>query len=241
MFYFLAEGSEGKSDYKFISSIISEFHTDQKYELHSSDGNRGLYLKFLDIAENFEFGDTFILLFDNIESTQGFNALGLVRMISNVCIEKGVSFRYSKYYCYEEVFLTYSGILKMSNIDKPFKDEVRLIQNKIMRKENYFEDVSLYWWKRYKHRSGVMRTRESLSSYIVSELTSRIKGDFKITKSNIGSCWISDCIDTTLHENVCAMCKYPSKNCTFREKLRDLDENSVSRLSSPFSTIFDTK
>lgn len=44
MFYFLCEGSEGKSDYTFIKAIIEEYHTTEEYELHSLDGNRNIYI-----------------------------------------------------------------------------------------------------------------------------------------------------------------------------------------------------
>lgn len=170
------------------------------------------------------------------------NIDALLDDIYEICSIKGVKFRFSLYFCFEELILTYNPILNMANIEEKFRNELMAVIDSIMQGYNYFRVCDLTYWKdRYKHRSGVLRTRESLSSYICTEVTSRIKGNFKVTKNSIGSCWISDCIDTTLHENVCAMCKYPSKNCTFREKLKDLDENSVSRLSSPFSTIFDTE
>ena len=74
-----------------------------------------------------------------------------------------------------------------------------------------------------------------------------MRGNFRITKAVVGLCWIKDCsnlqsvsqISKRVSSDRCASCKYDCKNCTFRNKLSVLDANSVSKLSLPFSTIFD--
>ena len=242
VYHFLCEGAESKSEYIFISSIINEFNTSQSYELYCADGNRNIYSKFLEITTNFKEGDIFILFFDNVETIDDYLVVDLIEDIKKYCDKRRVIFRHTDYYCFEELFLTYSGALEVSSMDSKFKSEVFRISESILNRIDYFKVCDLsYWRDRYKHRAGVLATREKLSSYICVELTGSIRGNFKINKNSIGSCWISDCKDTTLHKNVCSQCRYPCKNSSFRDKLADLDNNSVSKLSLPFSTIFDTE
>lgn len=248
MFYFLCEGEKYKSDYTFISAIINEFVEEQKYDIHTSNGNRNIFARFLDLTSKFKPNDIFILLFDRVDficlDNSGVGGLNVNLMLDNIgsiCAKLGVFFRHSMYYCFEELFLTYKPLLPILGIEDEFKLNLKEIQDYILQGYNYFNVCDLtYWENRYQHRKGVLRTRESLSSYICLEITRSIKGNFKITKDSIGSCWVSDCKDTTLHRNVCSQCKFPCKSSSFRNKLADLDNNSVSKLSLPFSSIFDT-
>ena len=127
----------------------------------------------------------------------------------------------------------------MLNVDANTLNEIKKVQNSILKGDNYFRNDILFWEKYFKNKEGLLVTREHVSAGICSSILKTIKGNFILRKDDIGSCWISDCDETTLHERVCASCKYSLKCSTFRKKLNDIDTNSVSRFSLPFSTIFD--
>lgn len=239
-FYFLCEGAEGKSEYTFISAIINEFRTDEDYILRGACGKENIESEFLKLKREFEDGDVFILFFDSIETI---GSKSVYNMLSDICLQcerKGVLFRHTGYYSFEEIFLSYTSLLPILNVSDELKAELIAIQSKILSGVNYFnQDIS--YWRSYfgSHRKGCLKTRESLSSSICNEVLSTVKGSFYLTKSKIGDCWVEDCNCTRLHENVCKRCGYILKGCSFREKLADLDNNSCSKFSLPFSTIFD--
>lgn len=235
----MCEGEKDKSEYVFISAVISEFKIDESYNLVAAGGKENIDKEFLKLKKEFCQGDIFILFFDNIEMIGGKLTVDLLSSIEVQCKNLGVFFRYTTYYCFEELFLSYTNLLPMLNVDIAIKNEISNIQHKLLSGVNYFRDDISFWINYFgKHRKGVLKTREKLSFGICNLILNTINGSFYLQKDKIGSCWVTDCKDSTLHKNVCVNCKYKLKNCSFRCKLEDLDNNSVSILSLPFSTIF---
>lgn len=237
-FYFLCEGKEGKAEYSFISSVISEFRIDEDFVLKAADGKDNIEVEFFKMKKKFNCGDIFILFFDNVEKIRNRLVVDMLSDMEEQCNYLSVGFRYTTYYCFEELFLSYINLLPMLNVEENVREEIMKVQNEILAGVNYFREDISFWRKYFKHREGFLRTRESLSAGICNDILGRIKGAFYLQKSKIGSCWISDCKNTELHKNVCNQCVYKLKGCTFRDKLEDLDRNSVSVLGLPFSTIF---
>ena len=62
---------------------------------------------------------------------------------------------------------------------------------------------------------------------------------WKVSKSDIGSCWILDCSNEGFMEYMCQKCKYALSVCLFKQKIEDLDKNSVSVHGEPFSRMFE--
>lgn len=190
------------------------------------------------MKHNFNSGDIFILFFDHVESIGHSLVIDILLNIQEECLQKRVVFRYTTYYCFEELFLSYTGLFNLIKVDDDTYKEVKVIQENIISGKNYFRNDISFWTKKVQHRQGVLKTREKLSSYICNDLLNTSNGDFKLSKDFIGSCWITDCCNTYLHKDVCAKCDYIKKESTFKDKLEDFEKKSVSKLSLPFSTIF---
>lgn len=239
MFHFLCEGEQYKAEYTFISKVIEEFQTVENFILKSANGKDNIEVEFLRMKNDFNSGDVFVLFFDNIEMIGNRLVVDILSDIEKQCMELKVGFKYTTYYCFEELFLSYTNLLPMLNAEDAVKDEIIKIQNKILSSRNYFREDISFWRAYFRHREGFLRTRESLSAGICNDIFGRIKGAFYLQKSKIGHCWMSDCKDTKLHKNVCDNCNYKLKGCSFKAKLEDLDKNSVAALGLPLSTIFD--
>ena len=237
----MCEGKKGKAEYSFISEVIDEYRNDEDYSIISADGKNNIEKEFLRVKNSFNSGDVFILFFDNIETIGGKLTADLLTDICIMCSELGVVFRYTTYYCFEELFLSYTSIIDILEIDDSLRNELLSVQNKILTGKNYFrEDIS--FWENYfgEHRCGSLKTREKLSSSICNDIFKRVNGLFFIQKNKIGECWVCDCANSKLHKNVCSRCNYILKGSSFRDKLKDIDSNSVSCLSLPFSTVFNS-
>ncbi|MGN0483134.1 MAG: hypothetical protein ACI4HI_06260 [Lachnospiraceae bacterium] len=240
MFYFLCEGAQGKAECQFVSNVIQEFHIPKPFTLIAADGKNNIEKEFLRLKNQFQKGDIFILFFDSIETIGRKTVADLLWDMEQQCEKAGVSFRYTKYYCFEELFLSYTNIPRMLHVNEAVKEELQNVQKKLLSKVNYFRGDISFWETYFEHRSGVLRTRESLSAGICNDLFRKINGKFYLQKSKIGSCWIADCESSDLHENVCKNCKYPMKDHQFKDKLLDLDCNSVSIFGEPLAEILDT-
>ncbi len=244
-FHFLCEGEKDKAEYTFIRHVIAECCKGETYILEASEGNRKLLPKFLAMSRAFNPGDVFILFFDHVESISGVPVPVLLHDISGTCSRYDVVFRYTTYYCFEELFLSYAGI---ESILGPgfihYMPQVEAIQQDILSGKNYFKSRDLSVW-RHLIGNGFnnIKTREKFSSILCTRLLQKTQGIFKLTKDSIGDCWIKSCSDMDKSKlgggRVCEKCSYCCKDNTFREKLRDLDDNSVAKLGLPFSGIFD--
>lgn len=239
-FHFLCEGQYGKAEYIFILAVISEFRTNEDFVLVSSNGNENIEKEFLKLKTTFSDGDIFILFFDNIETIKGRLVIDLLNDIERQCNSKKVFFRYTTYYCFEEIFLSYINLLSVLNVNESIKTEVIKIQKMLLSGTNYFKNDISFWERHFSpHRKGCLRTREQLSSSICNFILETATGSFHLQKNKIGSCWISNCRASVLHKSVCDKCKYKLKGYDFKDKLHDLDCNSVSSFNLPFSSIFD--
>ena len=249
MFYFLCEGEKGKAEYTFIKNVINEFHNQETYELLAAGGSNHIQedVDWL-INNTLRAGDVFILFFDNVEDINGVVVADLLDDWRISCDERGVTFRHTTYYCFEELFLSYIGLVDMLSLKYVgCKKELHNLQMLLLSGQNYWEESDLSFWVNMFPNLKSATTREQFSARLLTLLTNNMRGNFRITKAVVGLCWIKDCsnlqsvsqISKRVSSDRCASCKYDCKNCTFRKKLRVLDANSVSKLSLPFSTIFD--
>ena len=243
MFHFLCEGSEGKAEYAFINFVIDEFWSGEKYTLISADGNKNIKICFYEILDSFQIGDTFILFFDSVETIDDYFVYDLLDFIRTECNSLGVYFRYTTYYCFEELFLTYDDLTNMLSIDNVYKNALIELRISIINNTFDFADKKkLEVWRPLFGNEGfnsrVNSTREQFMTSLCSILLTKVPGRFRLSKSKIGDCWTKSCT-CVKRGNFCNSCKYSCKNTSFRFKLASLDSNSVSCLSQPFSTIFD--
>lgn len=245
MFYFLCEGEKDKAEYTFIKSVIEEFHANEVHEFLAAGSKDNIDSEFDKLSEKFKSGDIFILFFDNIEIIKGRPVPFMLDDMTSICESKGVIFRYTTYYCFEELFLSYTGLSDMLPLKfYACKGELCKLQTSLLMGENYWKEFDLSFWLKMFPNLKSASTREQFSARLLANLTNSIRGNFRIIKASIGLCWVSDCSLLQNKESIkiardkCASCKYDCKNCTFRKKLEVLDVNSVSSLSLPFSTIF---
>ena len=100
---------------------------------------------------------------------------------------------------------------------------------------NYEENIKFMG----KYITDTYSTREKASAGICSTVLNSInRKGFKLTKQEIGDCWVYDCLNASISSYICDKCTFCMKGCTFKEKIDDLDKNSVSCFSAPTSTIF---
>ena len=237
-FHFICEGAKGKAEHTFIQHVIDTYHNGEAYEIYNAEGNRGIEPVFYsEVLPVLCAGDIFILFFDNIKVIKDKPTGSMLKRIKRECNSKGVTFRHTTYYCFEELFLSYSGLIDILNIDSQTSLNLIQLQEALMQK-SYPKDVS-FWYTFIGGQNGTL-TRETLSSAVLSVLTNKAHKGFKITKSSIGDCWCLDCNDTTLNKNVCNRCAFCMRGTKFKDKLDDLLANSVAKFGLPFSTIFDT-
>lgn len=188
-YYFICEGAEGKAEYKFLSAIIDLYRTTEECIVLCADGNKHLENKYREIRDSLKSGDRLILFFDNVEKIDGKLVIDLLLDIKTFCQEKGVVFRYTTYYCFEELFLSYRGLFSIIDIrDNDLKNSLSSLQTSIISGDNYFNKDLSFWYNYLKDNKGAFKTREKLSSAILFKLLSSAKGAFKITKAGIGAC-----------------------------------------------------
>ena len=216
-YYILCEGSKDKSEYNFIQRIKEEFGKNLDVEIESAGGNKNIQTKFFELYDNFKSGDMFILFFDCVEQINNISSIDLLENIENKCRSKNVLFKYSTYYCFEELFLSYIGFGDLISKNSKYYSEWVLIRDALMSKTNYFVKGLLF---NGKPVNKSFSTREAASAGIISTLSS---GGFKITKDTIGDCWVYTCSTTNVNSYICDKCKFRKKGCTFKEKLDDID------------------
>lgn len=244
IFHFLCEGEKGKSEYQFIQRIIDEFRTSEQYTLTAVGGNEGISQAFLELSNQFKAGDIFILFFDHVETIAGRTVPVILQEIREICKNKSVHFRYTTYYCFEELFLSYEGLddLIVPKLHKCIIELVKIREDIRSGKKDYRMRFDYKFWIDLFPNLASAKTREQLSARLLVELLLSTNGRFRVNKSSVGECWLYSCSilekDKVINYRICEKCTYCCKGCAFRDKLADLDSRSVSSLSEPFSSIF---
>lgn len=240
MFYFVCEGEKDKAEYSFVSRLIELYnYNNSSFKLIALNGNKNIQGKVDSIIkDNCVSGDTLVLFFDNIESINGIVVYDLLNSFITSCMKKGVCFRYTTYYCFEELFLSYDKLLDLIRNDL-HKSLVGKIQQCIMSGSNYIDcldSIEISKLNKLLSLDITKTTRETISASLLSVVTNVINGKFHISKDEIEDCWLYSCKDLSLPYK-CNRCNYPIKDIL--SKIKDLDNNSVSKFSCPFSTLFD--
>ena len=182
-------------------------------------------------------GDTIVIILDvvNDRITQ------LLRNTKYECGIRKVSLMYTNYFCFEELYLSYSELAKLyslrNNVDKMLLNTLDYVRECILKEENYFNVND----ERIKYvidlSRGAGKNREHFANVLLSTVTAKIKGHFRINKrkNGLGECWINSCSDIIESDNTasynCNTCKYCCKGCNTKEKLLDLRHRSLLALS----------
>lgn len=254
MYYIICEGAVGKAEYIFNKAVIDLYSGSHKYKLLSASGYDNIFKIESDLAVNsLKYGDTLILLFDNVGADMdcGHN-MGIAEMLEYICEdcdEIGVTLKYTTYYCFEEMLLSYTRLPDMLlNVDSSIIQSFVNFQKFLLTCSSSDYIYAVFYSDRFKpllklqgYHDAIKshKSREEISSKLLQCITFKMLHTWRVNKSVIGKCWLSDCDNDGYMKYLCEKCKYALKGCSFKEKVEDLDANSISSSGDPYSTMFE--
>lgn len=210
-------------------------------------GNTTLKTQVSNIFPKMKKGDTLFVAFDVIGKTTDFNPVDFINKTRSRCIKNGINFRYTTYYCFEEILLSYDELLEMYK--KGFAagnyvlDALQYVNDCINNHIDYFNNDSRIQ-NFIANRNEAGHNREHFTNQLLIKATEALKGHFKMSKRTgamrgTGECWITDCGVVQKNwvpeqvQRVCnESCLYCCKNQSGREKLMDLNNRSLFRNSN---------
>ncbi|WP_300769555.1 hypothetical protein [uncultured Acetatifactor sp.] len=240
MFYIVTEDKNSARD--FWEAAVSVHRSPGTYMMvpliHNEGGNTTLLRQVQNLSDTLMSGDELLVVFDYVKITKDFNPYDLVANTESLCAKLGVKFYYTKYYCFEEVLLSYEYISDISNTRH--RDVLEYVNNCINANIEYFDTMNMD--KRVKgfiaEVGHHIPNKEHFANELLVEATKCINGHFRLTKRNnflhsSGECWIDDCegIRNKMNEHQavseCGKCSYACKNCTDECKIRHLEKHSL--------------
>ena len=250
MLYIICEGEKDKSEYTFVKAV-ADLYSSGDYSILPASGFANIVYVLYDLEDKLAPKDSVVLFFDNVTfDSEGIyyemSVPELLSEFSDVCDRHGCKFSHTTYYCFEELYLSYSGLLSiMSRYPEEYSEFLELIQKELLDGKNYFETLlETDKYDRYtaindfKHIKARYNTREEVSATLLQVFTRRLGHNWKISKNSLGRCWITDCSSEDYMVHLCDKCTFSMKDCTFKDKLDDLHMHSVSSLYEPFSVLF---
>lgn len=244
MLYIITEDSTSARD--FWECVAETFRGPQNYvlvqPLNQTSGNTTLNAQVSNLFPKLKAGDTLLVAFDNIGATKGFNSINFIRKVGQRCAKHSINFRFTSYYCFEELYLSYMELFNMisPNTNPITLNALKYVNKCIGNSIDYFSTNSAIQDFINKHH-GAGKNREHFANALLTEVAKTIKGHFMITKAKgafdgSAECWLRKCNDIQSKmnqkqaENICGKyCKYCCKNMNTRDKLMDLNNKSLCR------------
>lgn len=251
MLYIITEDSN--SARAFWELAAKEFRGSKNYVLvpllkeengKQVGGNTTLENQVNELLPKIKRGDELFVVFDYISNTSNFIPGDFIISTYQKCKNAGIDFKFTSYYCFEELYLSYIELYNMINNNKTktiIINTLKFIQDSIKNGGSYFNikyKQIIDFIDFYGKDSG--KNREHFANALLISITQLLDGRFKIIKSgdcfyNQGACWLLNCDDvrklmSNKHEinSICDnKCKFKCKDCTTREKLIDLNNNSM--------------
>jgi len=207
-------------------------------------GNTTLENQVNNILPEMKSGDDLFVVFDNIGNTVNFIPGDFIILTYQKCKMAGVNFKFTSYYCFEEIYLSYIELYTMISNNKTKTIDINIlkfIQDSIKNGENYFDKtrrVIMDFIDFYGKDSG--KNREHFANAVLIFVTQLLDGRFRIIKSgecfyNQGACWLLNCDDVrklmkSEYEinSICkSKCNFKCKDNTTRKKVMDLKDKSI--------------
>lgn len=239
MLYIVTEDKNSARD--FWKIVADTFMGAENYVLEplsvGGGGNTRLQEQVTNVFTKIQKGDILFVAFDNIANTKNFVPSDFIIKTAARCKRAGVTFQYTTYYCFEELYLSYDELVKLSCNYKDW-DIVGFVSQCIKDAIDYYVDPVVQDYIKQIENTN-LSNREHFLNYLLVETSKMINGYFQITKSGQcfdknAECWVKDCtqIQANMTEqqcnNVCdVQCKYCCKEKTTRDKLIDLKEKSI--------------
>lgn len=239
MVYIVTEDRNSARD--FWTIVANTFIGSKNYVLEplpvGGGGNTRLQEQVTNVFTKIRKGDILFIAFDNIANTKSFVPSDFIMRTVARCQQVDVMFKHTAYYCFEELFLSYDELVRLS-VDYKNADIINYVSQSINNAVDYYVDPVIQDY--IKQNIDInLSNREHLLNYLLVEASKTIKGYFKITKSGQcfdknAECWVKDCtqIQSRMSEqqidNVCNnQCQYCCKGKTTRDKLMDLNNKSI--------------
>lgn len=250
MYYIICEGEENKSEYKFVKAVVTLYANNKPFSILAAGGYDNLINLISSLDGKLKCGDYVILFFDNVGDdikVGHIPVVNLLGVLDKLCNDACCVFRYTTYYCFEELLLSYTRLQDMCiKLSKKELEEFKLLQDDMISGKNYYSilrnsdkyDNLLRKLNCFEISKGRIN-RENLSFQLLKRISGSMLNTWKVSKSDIGSCWISDCSNEGFMEYMCQKCKYALSGCLLKQKIEDLDKNSVSVHGEPFSRMFE--
>lgn len=196
-------------------------------------GNTTLKKQATMTLQKSEPGDTLFIAFDNVDSTDTFCVADFINGLISVCKHKHVKLVYTKYYCFEELYLGYNGLENMCR--RYIKDSMLLnvleyVSNCIHENKNYYDINEGCIQYMISCATSAEKNREHFASALLTKVTRELMGYFTISKKekSFGKCWYVDCLRLKQNNSdkhilfFCNQCAYRCKDSKSADKLRDV-------------------
>ena len=227
MTYIICEGPENSAEGQFVKAYITERVLGEVSCIFSG-GNRNIMKSVYSIPKDLNEHDSVILFFDSVETIGGRAVIDILDDISEICNASGTNFRYTTYYCFEEIFLSYAGIVDLLSLDEELHRELLRIQDLLRSGKNYYDVLAREIWSNLIEDENCYCNREHFSFVLINQLMKPFRHRFQIEKGSMGKCWTCGCAELEAENTYyCPTCRYRMKDCEFGYKLRDIEENSV--------------
>lgn len=197
-------------------------------------------------------GDSLFVAFDNIGiSTRinsktgvkvGFDSGDFIRNTTQKCRLCNVNFYCTTYYCFEELYLSYTELLNLCIRDCKIADlckALSYVQNHIKAGTEYFDRNNQNVQYIANLRADALYNKEHFADALLYQVTYNIKhGKFTISKERKKNCFLKCRIDSCDNLRVtdkvlsnstfmCDHCKFNMANNTDIDKLLDLEKKSL--------------
>lgn len=211
-------------------------------------GNTALEHQVNDLLPKLSKGDDLFIVFDYIHNTSNFIPGDFIQLTYQKCRVTGVNFKFTSYYCFEELYLSYIELYHMicnSKAKTTITNTLRYVQECIKNRRNYFDKTQqeIIDFINY-YQKDASSNREHFANALLISVTQLLDGKFKIIKSgdcfyNQGACWLLPCDDVRKLmrndyeiNNICKnKCKFKCKDCSTKDKLLDLNNHSILETS----------
>lgn len=230
MIYILTE-DEG-AGFRFFNTLCKQLLLSDKYVVVTSKGNKNLNAKFEEISTFMKSGDRFLVAADTVDSSAGFDWVSFLETVEYFCICNDIELYYTKYYCFEEIFLASNRLFylsKVSSIASNWYGVVDYIYNSIVQGKNSYSLQNQMVQKVIQKIPKAGVNKEKFYKTVLFQVSKLFDGDYKITDGKLGTCWLENCEETKLPDNGyrCSVCCDCFKDATSYNKIQDICKNSA--------------
>lgn len=251
MIWLVTEDSNSARD--FWTKVFETFVGNSGYKINPLKMNNGILMagnktlkkQVNEVLQQAKENDMLFVVLDNIANTKQFVAADFIRNTANKCKKHNISFWCTRYYCFEELYISYSEVERLYSIkQKCDLDTLKSLQytrNCIMNGIDYYDKQKSEVQHIIAISSDANKNREHFANALISEVTKGLGYGFWFSKKgkhiSKSECWTVDCvkiqnsIPLQQKTKVCNIqCQYCCKDKMAKDKFLDLEAKSIMRL-----------